>query len=118
MALNITAIKKIVNRTNQSVEVRKRDNLNDIVILKPFWEVCQEIWIPGIVNQQEFDDKVIEISYLRDNKRMFMWQLGNKVRFSKFGFDISGKPVDGICATDGDRMLIIDENSISLELIR
>ncbi|WP_445457811.1 hypothetical protein [Flavobacterium sp. HNIBRBA15423] len=118
MAFGITAIKKIVNRTNQPVEVRKRDNFNDIVILKPHWEVNEEIWIPWVLNQQEFDEKVIEISYLRENKRVYVWQIGDKVRYSNFGFDMYGKPISGIAKTDGDRMLIIDENSVSLDLLR
>ncbi|WP_130733606.1 hypothetical protein [Flavobacterium sp. J27] len=118
MAFGVTAIKKIVNRTNQSVEVRKRDNINDIAIVKPLWEVYEDIWIPWVFHEQDFEEKVIQITYLRDNRTVYLWQIGEKVRYSNFGFDAFAKPVNGISKPDGDRMLVIDDQSISLQLIR
>ncbi len=116
--IGITAIKKFVNRTGQKIEIRKRENFNDMIQLKPHWESMEEIWIPWVVSEQEFDDKVLEVYYEQDDRRVFIWQIGDKVKFSNFGFDYYAKPINGVCKADGDRMLIIDNNSVTLELLR
>ena len=116
--MGITAIKKFVNRTNQGIQIRKRENFNDMVQLKPHWESTEEIWIPWVITEQEFDNKVLEVYYEKDDRRVYIWQIGDKVKCSNFGFDYYANPINGVCKVDGDRMLIIDENSVTLELLR
>lgn len=108
--MGVTAIKTFVNETNELIEVTKRENKNDSVTLLPNSSAKQDMWIPWVETQAEFDKKVIEIRYTASNKTVYVWQNGDKVRYSNSGFENPGKAIPGDSQVNGDRILLIQNN--------
>lgn len=114
--MSITAIKSIVNKTSGSIGIVKRENKDqDNISLRPNDVSNEEIWIPWVANQQEFNDKVIEITFFSSNNKIFIWETGGKVKWSMTGFESPGRAINGNSNSDGDRRLIIEENMVVLE---
>ena len=114
--MGVTAIKTFVNRTNELVEIVKREDPNDSVTLKPNASLQEDVWLPWVTNQAEFDKKAMVITYTESNKVFYVWQHGDKVRYSKTGWEDQGKAIPGISKVDGDRTMVIEAGFPSLEL--
>lgn len=114
----ITAIKVFMNKTDENVHIIKKENpSNDNIIVNANDVVNQEIWIPWVGNQGEFSKKVIEITFLKSKKKMYIWQIGNSVFSSDSGYENPGIPINGYFKPEGDRKLIIDNQSITLSVL-
>lgn len=113
--MGITSIKTILNRTNELIEIVKREDPRGDSVSLPAGEVSnEEIWLPWVESQQDFTKKVIEIFYTSTNKKIYLWQTGDKVRYSKTGYENPGKAVIGTSEVDGDRKLIIENDNIGM----
>lgn len=44
--MGITAIKTIINKTDELIEISKREDVNDSVSVLPNSMIYEEIWIP------------------------------------------------------------------------
>jgi len=106
--MGITAIKTIINKTDELIEISKREDANDSVSILPNSMIYEEIWIPWVVNQQDFDKKTIVIRYTKSNKVIYVWQHGDKVRYSSVGFENPAKAIPGDSQVNGDRTLTIE----------
>ncbi len=113
--MGITAIKTIINKTSELVEISKREDSNDSVSVLPNSSIQEEIWLPWVVNEDDFNKKVLEIKYTDSNKVIYVWQNGDKVRYSKAGWESPGKAIPGDSQVDGDRTLIIESSFPSLK---
>ncbi len=113
--MGVTAVKTIINRTNDLIEIYKREDPNDSVTILPNSSAQEDIWIPWVVNMDDFNKKTIEIKYVDSNKIFYIWQNGDKVRYSKDGWENPGKAIPGDSQVDGDRTLIIENNYPSMK---
>ena len=106
MAIGITAIKEIINNSKETLHIIKKENPNhDLLTIFSGW----------VTNQNEFNEKVIEITFEESNKKISIWQNGNTVRYSKNGFSNGGFAVAPMQKTDGDRKLTITDTQIFVE---
>lgn len=116
MAIGITAIKEIINNSKETLHIIKKENPNhDLLTIFSGNTSVHEIWVPWVTNQNEFNEKVIEITFEESNKKISIWQNGNTVRYSKNGFSNGGFAVAPMQKTDGDRKLTITDTQIFVE---
>lgn len=113
--MGVTAIKTIINKTNELVEISKREDPNDSVSVLPNSSMQEDIWLPWVVNEEDFNKKAMEIRYTDSNKVFYVWQHGDKVRYSKTGWEDPGKAIPGDSQVDGDRTLILESGFPSLK---
>jgi hypothetical protein len=113
--MGVTSIKTIINKTNELIEIIKREDPRGDSVSLPSGDISnEEIWLPWVENQKDFNTKTIEITYTLSNKKIYLWQTGDKVRYSKTGYENPGKAVIGVAQVDGDRKLVIENDNISL----
>jgi len=106
--MGVTAIKTLTNKTNELIEFSKREDQNDSVSILPNSSINEDVWIPWVTNLDEFNRKAIEIRYTGSNKIVYVWQNGDKVRYSTTGWENPGKAIPGDSQVDGDRTLFIE----------
>jgi len=113
--MGITSITSIINKSDETVHIVKReDPRGDNVTLAPYDNSSEVIWIPWVENQQDFENKTIEITYSSNNRKTFLWQTGDKIRYSKNSYKYPGDAVEGSSEVDGLKKLVIEKNTISL----
>lgn len=116
MAFGITSIKEMINDSTEVLLIVKKENENnDRVTIYPGDTSVHEIWIPWVANQEEFNKKVLEITFQDSGKKICIWQNGNSVRCSKGNFDNGGISVSPMQRPDGDRKLTINDSRIFIE---
>ncbi len=108
--MGVTAIKAILNRTDKMVEFRKREDVHDTISLDPGQAQVVDVYIPWCDNQQQFDERVIEIRFLTTDEVLYIWQSKGKIRYSFNGWNDNGSAVFGTAHEDGDRILTIRED--------
>jgi hypothetical protein len=111
----ITAIKLFVNKSKESVNVLRREAYSkDNFDLGPGAHSTHEVWLPWVDSIDEFNTKVIEITYLDSQKKVYIWQSQNYIYSSTKGYEKPGTPINGISMIDGDRQLIIEDDKVTL----
>ena len=116
MAFGITAIKEIINDSKETLHIVKKENPdNDRLTIHPGYTSGHEIWIPWVGNQNEFDKKVLEITFAESKNKICIWQSGNTVRYSKGSFSDGGFAVAPMQKTDGERKLTITDTKVIVE---
>jgi hypothetical protein len=116
MPFDITNIKRFINKTNELVEIIKREDKNDCVTLLPKTENNQEeIHIPWVNNEAEFESRTIEVKYKKSKTTIYIWQHGDKIRYSESGYEAPGSAIPGNKPNSGgDKVLEIEEGYVVL----
>jgi hypothetical protein len=115
----IISIELFVNKSPEPVLIINRDNYNDNLNLEPEEISTKEIWIPWVDNGDQFQKKVLEITFMSSQKKIFIWHSGPRILSSKNGFESPGKPISGYSNADnnGVRKLIIENDTVSLHVL-
>jgi|GEM_PF-1626268 len=105
----ITNIQRFVNLTNEPIEILKREDINDRVSLLPGQEHKREdIHAPWVNNHNEFNQRTIEVRYLKSRRILYIWQHGDKIRASWSGYEDPGSAIFGEAPeAGGNKRLVV-----------
>ena len=129
--MGVTAVKRIVNSTNEWLYIQNHENPNNslhFIVLPPGTSGAVEMWVPWCTSLADFQaDHFIEIgnwtpvgNLLNPVREYIIWQHdrgtwwgkdGDHVRFSTDGqwHDMNGNWIGGVSAVDGDRNLTVSK---------
>ncbi len=115
----IISIELFVNKSQEPISVINRDNYNDNLNLEPDEISTKEIWIPWVDNGDQFQKKVLEVTFMNSSKKIFIWHSGSRILSSKNGFESPGKAINGYANADnnGVRKLVIENDNVSLNVL-
>jgi hypothetical protein len=109
--MGVTAIKRIVNQTGDTVHLTNHENPGTNKTIDPRATVACDVWIPWCTSQADFDHNHY-LTVAAGSRTTWMWQSseasGDRVRVSPVGmFQANQTPIDGDASVNGNRTLYI-----------
>ncbi len=102
----ITEFSLIRNLSGDTVHFKNFENSGDNQTLFANTDRSVAVWVPWADNGQEFNQHRIEVHL--GARRLYVWQAGERVRYSETGWDQNAAAVPGNSDVGGKRTLIID----------
>jgi hypothetical protein len=110
-AMGVTSIRHVDNHTNKKIVVANRENPNNNFTVPADDGHEGEMWIPWCDDSGSFNSKHIEFRVEATGKTYYVWQSGDRVRYSEDGaWAAGGQAVPGDSFVDGDRRVVFSSS--------